>query len=220
MTSNTLNRAIQSQGASNRGIYQMITKVLLQLQLNQGTLVDVGCGKGDLWSHLHSKQFNYLGIDAVRYPFFPDNLKFIPCNLDNAIPLDDQFADIVISAETIEHLENPRAFMRELVRITKPGGTVIITTPNQLSLLSKLTLIFKNQFNAFQSAPGLYPSHITALLEIDLIRISQEVNLVNNQTIYSNQGRIPFVPWHWPQGFRGQMFSDNLLCVGHKPVHE
>lgn len=74
----------------------------------------------------------------------------------------------------IEHLENPRAFIRVLVRLTKPGGWVFVTTPNQLSLLSQMTLMLKNQFNAFQEAPSLYPAHITALLEIDLIRITTE----------------------------------------------
>ncbi len=108
--------------------------------------------------------------------------------------------------------------MRELVRLTKPGGLVIVTTPNQLSLLSKLTFILKNQFNAFQQAPGLYPAHITALLEIDFIRIATECKLSDFEINYSNYGRIPFTPWHWPKklGFHGCTFSDNILLVGSK----
>ena len=109
--------------------------------------------------------------------------------------------------------------MRELVRLTKPGDWVIVTTANQLSLLSKLTLVLKNQFNAFQEAPGLYPAHIIALLEIDLIRIAKERGLTDIKTDYSNQGRIPFTAWHWFKnlGFRGRTFSDNVLCIGLKP---
>jgi len=130
--------------------------------------------------------------------------------------LPNNCADVVCAVEIIEHLENPRAFIRELVRLTKPGGLVIVTTPNQLSLLSKLTLILKNQFNAFQEAPGLYPTHITALLEIDLIRIFTECSLTKPQIKYSRCGRMPFTPWHWPKslGFHGGAFSDNILCVG------
>ncbi len=121
--------------------------------------------------------------------------------------------------DSTEHLENPRAFMRELVRLTKPGGWVIVTTPNQLSLLSKITLLLKNQFNAFQEAPGQFPANITALREIDLIRIATECKLTNVQIHYSNWGRIPFTPWHWHKSlrFRGQVFSDNILCLGMKP---
>ena len=67
-----------------------------------------------------------------------------------SLPLASGSADVVVAVETIEHLENPRAFMRELVRLTKSGGAVIVTTPNQLSLLSKMKLVLKNRFNAFQ----------------------------------------------------------------------
>jgi len=115
--------------------------------------------------------------------------------------LPDGFADIVCSVETIEHLENPRAFVRELVRLVKPNGLVMVTTPNQLSLLSKLTLLIKNEFNAFQSSPDCYPTHITALLEIALIRIFQECGLNEIKVDYSNQGRIPFTDKNWYKFF-------------------
>jgi 2-polyprenyl-3-methyl-5-hydroxy-6-metoxy-1,4-benzoquinol methylase len=162
----------------------------------------------------------YIGVDAVRYDGFPAEAEFIRLDLDaGKAPLADASADVVCAVETIEHLENPRAFMRELVRLTKPGGLVIVTTPNQLSLLSKLTLVLKNQFNAFQEAPGLYPAHITALLEIDLIRIAKECGLTDIKTDYSNQGRLPFTSLHWPKslGFQGRVFSDNFCLLARKP---
>jgi 2-polyprenyl-3-methyl-5-hydroxy-6-metoxy-1,4-benzoquinol methylase len=214
------NRARQSQGISNNAIYEMVSKALLKQHLSNGILVDVGCGAGNLWSFVNHQRHYYIGVDAVRYEGFPDEAEFIAHNFDaGQVPLADESADVVLSVETIEHLENPRAFVRELVRLTKPGGLVIITTPNQLSLLSKLTLVLKNQFNAFQEAPGLYPTHITALLEIDLIRIFQESGLTDIQVEFTDHGRIPFTSWLWPRklGFRGRAFSDNILCLGMKP---
>ncbi|WP_016877373.1 class I SAM-dependent methyltransferase [Chlorogloeopsis fritschii PCC 9212] len=218
---NIENRARQSLGSSSDPVYQMVARTLAQRH-SGGVLVDVGCGKGKLWSFVSDRFDRYVGVDAVRYPGLPTQTEFIPLDLDiGKAPLPEDFADVVCAVETIEHLENPRAFVRELVRLTKPGGLVIVTTPNQLSLLSKLTLILKNQFNAFQEAPGLYPAHITALLEIDLLRIYTECNLTDIQIQYSNCGRIPFTPWHWPEnlGFRGRVFSDNILCVGQKIKH-
>jgi len=44
-----------------------------------------------------------------------------------------------------QHLEHPRAFVRELVRITKPGGSVLLRTPDQLSALSVVTLGCRSQ---------------------------------------------------------------------------
>lgn len=212
----TSNRALSSEGKSNESIYATVA----QLVGNKvGKLIDVGCGQGRLHNFLDSSKQAYIGVDIVRYPDFPEDYKFIQSDLDtDRINVLDNYADITCSLETIEHLENPRAFMRELVRITKPGGLLIVTTPNQLSLLSKLTLIFKNQFNAFQESPGCYPAHITALLEVDLIRIAAECQLTSIDSHYTNYGRIPGTSKSWPQyfGFRGRPFSDNIILSAIK----
>lgn len=213
------NRARQSLGASSDPVYQMVARTVAQRHPSGSVLVDVGCGSGKLWSFVGDRFDRYIGVDAVRYDDLPSQTEFISFDLDiGKAPLPEECADVVCAVEIIEHLENPRAFIRELVRLTKPGGLVIVTTPNQLSVLSKLTLILKNQFNAFQEAPGLYPAHITALLEIDLIRIFTECSLTEVQIEYSHYGRIPFTPWHWFRslGFHGRAFSDNILCVGQK----
>ncbi len=213
-------RARHSQGNSSDPVYQMVAKAIAQQHSGGGVLIDVGCGNGNLWSFVGDRFHRYIGVDAVRYDGLSPETEFISLDMDTGkTPLPDGFADVVCGVEVIEHLENPRAFMGELVRLTKPGGLVIVTTPNQLSLLSKLTFVFKNQFNAFQEAPGLYPAHITALLELDLIRIATECKLINIQIHYSNYGRMPFTPWHWSKrlGFHGRAFSDNILCVGMKP---
>jgi len=120
--------------------------------------------------------------------------------------------------ETIEHLENPRAFVRELTRLARPGGWVVVTTPNQLSLLSKLTLGLKNEFNAFQS--GSYPAHLTALLEADLRRIAAECGWSNAMVVYTCSGRIPGTARHWPRWLSCLfpcVLSDNLLIIGRRP---
>ena len=211
-------RARQSQGGSSDPIYQMVAKSIAQRN-SGGVLVDVGCGSGRLWSFVGDRVDRYLGVDVIRYDGLPEAIEFISFDLDSGkVFLADGSADLVCAVEVIEHLENPRAFVRELVRLAKPGGFVIVTTPNQLSLLSKLTFVLKNQFNAFQEAPGLYPAHITALLEIDLIRIFTESGLSNIQINYSNVGRMPFTPWHWPKslGLGDRSFSDNILCIGQK----
>lgn len=214
-------RARDSHGSSADAIYLMAARFLAERRVSAGLLCDIGCGRGNLWNYVRAHASAYAGVDAVRYEGFPEGCDFIAANLDRgALPLPDSSADTVASIETIEHLENPRAFVRELARVVKPGGWIIITTPNQLSLLSKGSLVLKNQFSAFQEAQGLYPAHLTALVEIDLVRIARECRLVDIEIRYSNTGRVPLTRWHWPRrlGFGGRAFSDNVMMAARKPA--
>jgi len=159
-----------------------------------------------------------VGVDAIRYDEFPLQARFTPVDLNAAPwPLADECADAVVAVETIEHLENPRAFVRELTRLTKPGGWIIVTTPNQLSLLSKMTLLLKNQFNAFQE--GSYPAHLTALLESDLRRIAGESGWEDVAVHYSGSGRVTMTSQRYPRFLSKafpRAFSDNVLIMGRK----
>ena len=208
-------RARLSCGSSSEAIYRMVARAIQARHPGGGKLLDIGCGAGRLRSYVMDFTAEYAGVDVVRYDGFPGDCEFQNVNLDAyPLPLPARIAEVVVAVETIEHLENPRALMRELFRLAKPGGLIVVTTPNQLSLLSKMTLLLKNQFNAFQRAS--YPAHLTALLECDLIRIAQECSLGEIQIRYSDSGRIPFTAWHWPAklGFRGRAFSDNILIAG------
>ncbi|MEN1680507.1 MAG: class I SAM-dependent methyltransferase [Planctomycetota bacterium] len=214
----TARRAAASQGASADAIYQMVRGVIVSRHAGGGLLADVGCGHGHLWQSVTEHFDRYAGIDAVRYDGFPDDGEFVLLDLDTGgAPLPDGAADVVACVETIEHVENPRALARELMRLAKPGGLVIVTTPNQLSLLSKLTLVIKNQFNAFTESS--YPAHLTALLECDLRRIAAECGLEEVEVLFTGQGRVPGTKWHWPSWLSAVLpraFSDNVGLVGRK----
>jgi len=211
-------RARQSQGTSDAAIYQMVVTALAKRGVAGGTLIDVGCGAGQLYAFVQARFTRYIGVDVVRYENFPAAAEFTQVDLDTGrAALPDASADVVAAVETIEHLENPRAFMRELVRLTKPGGWVVVTTPNQLSLLSLFTLAVKKRFSAFQDVH--YPAHLTALLEVDLKRIARECGLAEIAVDYSCAGRIVLTPWHYPKFVACRLpraFSDNVLLIGRK----
>jgi SAM-dependent methyltransferase len=209
-------RARQSGGTSSRPIYEMVARVLERHGIAGGTFVDVGCGAGDLRRFLGNRFARYVGVDAVRYDGLPEDLEFRAGDLDGDGQLaPSAIADVVAAVETIEHLENPRRLVRELVRIAKPCGWVIVTTPNQLSWLSLATLLTRQRFSAFQDSH--YPAHISALLEVDLLRIFAECGLQDIETRFSEQGRIVFTGRHYPRmlaRLAPRRFSDNMLIIG------
>jgi 2-polyprenyl-3-methyl-5-hydroxy-6-metoxy-1,4-benzoquinol methylase len=199
----------------------MVTRAFESLGIGGGDLLDVGCGRGQLWSHVGARFGfdSYTGVDVVRYDGFPTEGRFYQVDADTGVvPLPDASFDVVAAVETIEHLDGPRRFVRELVRLIRPGGWLIVTTPNQLSCHSLLSLLLRGYFGAFAEAPGLYPAHVTALLETDLLRIGRELGLDGPRIIYSDRGRITLTPWHWPRPLRGRRFSDNLLLAARRPA--
>jgi 2-polyprenyl-3-methyl-5-hydroxy-6-metoxy-1,4-benzoquinol methylase len=214
----TEERAFRSGGISAAPIYRAVAAALREHAVRGGTILDVGCGVGNLQPYVAEFFDQYIGADVVRHEGFPADAAFCHVDLDaGRVPLEDGAADVVAAVETIEHLENPRAFFRELVRLTRSGGWVIVTTPNQLSFLSKLTLVVKNQFNAFQDS--CYPAHLTALLEVDLRRMAAECRLRDIAIRYTGDGRIPAGPWHYPSWLSRlwpRALSDNVLLLARK----
>lgn len=212
-------RALQSMGTSQAPIYRMVARALDGMGVRGGVLVDVGCGNGQLWPHLRDRVDRIVGVDAVRYPGVPDDAEFQRVDLDTGrVDLPDDYADVVTAVETIEHLENPRAFLRELRRITRPGGVIVVTTPNQLSALNLLSLLLRKQHVHFQDVH--YPAHITALLEVDLLRMARETGLDDARIDYSRSGRLPLTPLHYPKALASlfpRAASDNLVMTARKP---
>jgi 2-polyprenyl-3-methyl-5-hydroxy-6-metoxy-1,4-benzoquinol methylase len=212
-------RARLSGGTSHGAIYAAAASALASVGAG-GTLVDVGCGRGALWSLVRDRFAAYIGVDAAEYDGFPRDARLVRADLDRGVPLADAVAGTVISLETIEHLENPRAFVRELVRVAAPGAHVLITTPNQLSAVSLLTLMTRQRFAAFQDVH--YPAHRTALLEIDLRRIAEEAGLSRVAVSYTLAGRMPLTDRHFPVAVARaapRLFSDTILITGRRPLN-
>jgi 2-polyprenyl-3-methyl-5-hydroxy-6-metoxy-1,4-benzoquinol methylase len=212
-------RARQSLGTSSDAIHRMVAAALERHDIRGIKLFDVGCGHGALHSAARNRFAEYHGLDAVRYSGFPDGSAFTRVDLDTTDwPVGAGTGDLVAAIETIEHLENPWAFVRQLAALAAPGGWVVLTTPNQLSVLSLLTLVLKRRFSAFQDAH--YPAHRTALLESDLCRIAEASGLNVIEIGYSVQGRVPLTGAYYPAALSRRWprtFSDNLMMVARKP---
>lgn len=67
-----------------------------------------------------------------------------------AIPAADDEFDVVVSFETIEHVENPERFLDECARVCRPGGHLVISTPNKNVYLHGET---PNQYHLSEMTP-------------------------------------------------------------------
>jgi malonyl-CoA O-methyltransferase len=92
-----------------------------------GRLLDVGCGSGRLFKELRETGFEYYGIDITMEAFegIGNNVKLAIGNILDLPCADNEF-DIVTCTEVLEHAMRTDIAIKELFRVTKPGGKVII----------------------------------------------------------------------------------------------
>lgn len=93
----------------------------------KGVLLDFGCG-----SKPYEKLFNvekYIGLDIEKsgHDHFDSKIDII-YDGEN-IPFDDNYFDSVFSSEVFEHLFNIDDILKEIYRVIKPGGNLLITVP-------------------------------------------------------------------------------------------
>jgi 2-polyprenyl-3-methyl-5-hydroxy-6-metoxy-1,4-benzoquinol methylase len=98
-------------------------------------------------------------------------------------------SDVVIAAEVIEHLENPRQVAREWFQILKTGSTLILSTPKNDSTQSLMALLLREHCVAFLDS--CCPAHVTALLRKDLVRILTECQVFRPTLPLHQYGSLP-----------------------------
>jgi 2-polyprenyl-3-methyl-5-hydroxy-6-metoxy-1,4-benzoquinol methylase len=210
-----------SGGTSCSSIKSLIIHLIKTHHL-QGQVLDYGAGKGELLSLLeHENIFRQLsGVDILTQPgHLGQNVAWYQHDLNEPITIADESQDLIICSEVIEHLENPRATFREIYRLLVPGGALLLTMPNQESIRSLVGLLLGGHFTHFLG--DCYPAHITALLRLDLQRISAETGFASPSFYYTDVGgipKLPFITWQsisWG-GLRGRLFSDNIAMLVRK----
>jgi 2-polyprenyl-3-methyl-5-hydroxy-6-metoxy-1,4-benzoquinol methylase len=208
----------ESKGTSTGAVIDHALKAALEMGTTR-SMLEYGAGMGDLIRRLVAAGWSgtITGADLFARPEgLPEKVAWVQEDLNRPLKLPDASFDLVVSTEVIEHLENPRAVAREFARLLRPGGRVLLTTPNQESLRSLLSLLLNRHFVLFQDS--CYPAHITALLAKDLERIFREAGFDEITFSYVPYGGIPKFPHvTWQQVsaglLRGRWFSDNVLMT-------
>src|SRR4051812_27178060 len=97
-----------------------------------GKVLDVGCGVGQVVARMQSAGFESYGVDVSEPNIERAKTVCSRCQLydGKTLPFADQYFDSVGALNVLEHVEQPEEFLRELVRVTKVGGRVLVSSPN------------------------------------------------------------------------------------------
>lgn len=96
------------------------------------TVLDVGCGRGEFLHGFKRAGLLPRGLDIVRFPEkYLEDFEVQIANFEQErFPFTDGSFDVVFSKSVIEHLHNPENFIKECRRVLKPGGRIIVMTPD------------------------------------------------------------------------------------------
>jgi len=95
-------------------------------------VLDVGCGVGQVVAALFQLGVTAHGVD-VSHPNIEQARKHSDlCQIYDGkkLPFPDGEMGVVGAFNVLEHVEEPEAFLKELVRVTKPGGKIVVSSPN------------------------------------------------------------------------------------------
>ena len=110
----------------------------LNSKVLEGLLLDIGCNDCSITRFLPSGCYKYLGVD-LSIPALKEGNSHARIQGDACfLPVKGNAVDIVICSEIIEHLEEPHSILREIVRVLKPRGKLVISTPNKESVFLQI----------------------------------------------------------------------------------
>lgn len=172
------------------GLYERVLSFLPKENNKRITILDAGAGSGALSFQLKKMGFQVWACDKNPKQFQVADTFCKQANLNEKIPFKNNLFDYVISLETIEHLEDPWNFLREVQRVLKPKGTVILSTPNNTHISSRVFYLIFGRFIAFWSRRYLeYNWHINPIFYWNLEFMLDHTGFKVTKRTY-NQGKL------------------------------
>lgn len=178
------------------GLHEQISEAIRKKVPKGSRILDMGAGEGALAERLFDMGYKITAVDKDAENFKSKNCDFSPINFDNPNEVDDftlkhanQF-DVVLGVEVIEHVQDQWKYARQLMAMAKPGGIILITTPNTTSWLSRMIFLFTGRFHQFADSDLSY-GHINPVSPWEIDLIMKEAGAQNVEI--SGAGTLPAV---------------------------
>lgn len=126
-------------------------------------LLDLGCGSGKITKKIKELGYQAKGLDFSQEAInkaLANGIDANLCNLDEGIDGNSEEFDVVWAGDIIEHVFDPLGLLREIDRVLKKGGVIIMSIPSDVGLITRLKILFgvSHQTVTYQKH-GFYKHH-------------------------------------------------------------
>ena len=174
--------------------------------LRGANILDVGCGAGSLLDMLKNVSSSQIGIEPCG-PYLESLTKRghkVYSSLSEAIEDKKGMIDYGFSIQVIEHVKNPIEFLKEIRKLIKPGGRLLISTPNRNDILMSL---LKEKFYQF----FYRTQHRWYFDEYSLIKCAELSGFrVNNVSFIHRYGMANTLYWLRDEEPKGLLAMDSI----------
>ena len=149
-------------------------KAMVKLTGENSTVLDLGCIDGKLGYILIENNNVVHGIDASASALplaIEKGVKAKIGNLEEKLDFPDDTFDVVTAGEIIEHIFDIDLFLEEIHRVLKPGGRLVLTTPNLAAFGRRILLMLNKNPLIEISFTGNAAGHIRYFIKQTLIDI-------------------------------------------------
>jgi 2-polyprenyl-3-methyl-5-hydroxy-6-metoxy-1,4-benzoquinol methylase len=169
---------------ADTGLHEQLVETFRAYVAPEATVLDVGAGAGALSLRLHDAGYRVTALDVDPDEFAPrDEVSFSVLDINQGISSETVGGpfDAACCVEVIEHVENPWRLLREIAAVVRPGGTLVVSTPNVTSFLSRLMFLLRGRFHQF-GAGDLSYGHINPVTEFELGNIARNTGWTVRET--------------------------------------
>jgi len=160
-------------GIHNR-FYKYIQPVIKDKDLK---ILEVGAGHGAFTELLYNDGFDVSACDLFPEIFYLKEVECLKADVTKELPYKSDSFNIVLAIEVMEHIHDHQVFFNEAARILKKDGLLLFSTPNILSLKSRIRFLFSGFFYAFKP---LVHSENDGLQHLSSLTTDQYENLAVN----------------------------------------
>ena len=130
------------------GLHEKVLECMEELP--KGLVLDAPSGQGALSEDLEKVGFKVVSGDIERENILYKNGKCVQLDLTESFPFKAGTFDYGVCVEGIEHVENPHWLIKEFARVVKKDGYLIVTTPNVMTIKSRLRFLFYSYLDFFK----------------------------------------------------------------------